>query len=137
MEIQITVDTQGDDSATHDLYYWLRQDRELRRYVEVELARASEASDRMSAGDIINMFVSNGIAAASLLVNVVVAWRAARPSQPGPVTLERGGMTVTVHDTTGDTLSRVAELLASAPHGGDPEATGAGQQSAPSGSGNG
>ncbi|WP_171109606.1 MULTISPECIES: hypothetical protein [Streptomyces] len=136
MEIQITVDTQGDDAATHDLYYWLRQDGELRRHVEFQLARASEASGRMSAGEIINMFVSNGIAAASLLVNVVVAWRAARPSQPGAVTFERGGMTVTVHDTSGETLRRVAELLASEPHGGDPEATGAGQQSAPSVSGN-
>ncbi|MER5396279.1 hypothetical protein [Streptomyces sp. NPDC002599] len=136
MKIRITVDAQGDDAAAHDLYYWLRQDRELRRHVKVELAQASEASGRMSAGEIINMFVSNGIAAASLLVNVAVAWRAARPSQPGIVTFERGGMTVTVHDTSGETLRRVAELLASEPHGGDPEATGAGQQSTPPVSGN-
>lgn len=128
MEIQITVDTQGDDAATHDLYYWLRQDRELRRHMEFELARASEAHDRMGAGEVINMFVSNGIAAASLLVNVVVAWRAGRPSRPGAVTFERDAMTVTVHDTSGDTLRRVAELLASEPRGGEPEATGAGQQ---------
>ncbi len=135
MEIQITVDAQGDDAATHDLYYWLQHDRELRRHTKFELARASEASDRMSAGEIINMFVSNGIAAASLLVNIVVAWRATRPSQRRAVTFERGGMTVTVHDTSGDTLRRVAELVAPEPHGSTPEATSAGQQSAPPGSG--
>lgn len=136
MEIQITVDAQGDDVAAHDLYYWLRQDRDLQRHVEVELEQASEASDRMSAGEIINMFVSNGIAAASLLVNIVVAWRAARPSPPGAVTFERGGMTVTVHDASDETLRRVTELLASGPHGGHPEATGLGQPSAASVSGN-
>jgi len=136
VEIQITVDTQGDDAAAHDLYYWLRQDRELRRHAEAELARASEASDRMNAGETINMFVSNGIAAASLLVNIVVAWRAARPSQPEAVTLERDGMTVTVRDGSDETLRRVVELLASEPHGGGPEGTGVGQPSAPSASGN-
>ncbi|MFF5669476.1 hypothetical protein ACFY8S_04935 [Streptomyces hygroscopicus] len=136
MEIQITVDAQGDDTAAHDLYYWLRQDRELRRHAKVELARASEASDRMNAGEIINMFVSNGIAAASLLVNIVVAWRAARPSPPGAVTIERDGTTVTVHDGADETLRRVVELLASGPHGEDPGAPGAGQPSAPAVSGN-
>ena len=136
MEIHITVDAQGDDAVAHDLYYWLRQDRELRRHAEAELARASEASDRMNAGEIINMFVSNGIAAASLLVNIVVAWRAARPSPPGAVTIERDGMTVTVHDGSDETLRRVVELLASERHGGIPEATGAGQPSVPSVSGN-
>lgn len=134
--MQITVDAQGDDAAAHDLYYWLRQDRELRRYAEVELARASDASDRMNAGEIINMFVSNGIAAGSLLVNIVVAWRAARPSPPGSVIFERDGMTVTVHDGSDETLCRVVELLASEPHGEAPGATGAGQSSAPSVSGN-
>ncbi|TWE20262.1 hypothetical protein FB465_5409 [Kitasatospora atroaurantiaca] len=136
MEMQITVDAQGDDAAAHDLYYWLRQDRELRRYAEVELAQAPDVSDRMNAGEIINMFVSNGIAAASLLVNIVVAWRAARPSPPGVVTFERDGMTVTVHDGLDETLCRVAELLASEPHGGAPGATGVGQSSTPSVSGN-
>ncbi|MFD6149337.1 hypothetical protein [Streptomyces sp. NPDC060243] len=81
MEIQITVDAQGDDAAAHDLYHWLRQDHELRRHTEIQLVQAPEVSDRMSAGETI--FVSNGIAAASLLVNIVVAWRAARPSPPG------------------------------------------------------
>jgi hypothetical protein len=136
VEIQITVDAQGDDAAAHDLYYWLRQDRDLRRHVEVELEQASEVSDRMSAGEIINMFVSNGIAAASLLVNIVVAWRASRPSPPGAVTFEHGGMTVTVHDASDETLRRVALLLAPETHGGDPGATGPGRPSAPSVAGN-
>ena len=136
MEIQITVDAQGDDAAAHDLYYWLRQDHELRRHTEIQLARAPEVSDRMSAGETINMFVSNGIAAASLLVNIVVAWRAARPSPPGAVTFERGGMTVTVHDTSDETLRRVAVLFAPEPRRGNPELTGPGQPSATSVSGN-
>jgi hypothetical protein len=136
VQIQITVDAQGDDAAAHDLYYWLRQDHELRRHAEVQLARAPEASDRMSAGEIINMFVSDGIAAASLLVNIVVAWRGALPSPPGAVTFERGGMSVTVHDTSDETLRRVAVLLAPEPHHGNPEPTGLGQPSATSASGN-
>ncbi|MEJ8652937.1 hypothetical protein WKI65_33940 [Streptomyces sp. MS1.AVA.3] len=133
--MQITVDAQGDDAAAHDLYHWLRQDRELRRHAEAELTHASEASDRMDAGETINMFVSNGLAAASLLANVVVAWRAARPSPPGAVTFDRDGMTVTVHDTSEETLRRVVDLLASAPPGGASGATGTGESSAPSVSG--
>lgn len=78
--MQITVDAEGDDAAAHDLYYWLRQDRELRRHAKADLTQTSEASGRMDAGETINVFVSNGLAAASLLVNIVVAWRAARPS---------------------------------------------------------
>ncbi|SHI00484.1 effector-associated constant component EACC1 [Streptomyces sp. 3214.6] len=115
MKLQITVGSQGDDMAAHDLYHWLRQDRELRRHAQVELALSVGASGRMSAGETINMFVSNGLAAASLLVNIVVAWRTARPSSPGPVVIGRDGMTVTVHDTSEETLRRVATLLASTP----------------------
>ncbi|MFF3613107.1 hypothetical protein [Streptomyces sp. NPDC002580] len=136
MEIQITVDAQGDDTAAHDLYYWLRQDRELRRHVEVELAQASGASDRMSAGETINMFVSNGIAAVGLVVNIVVAWRASRPSPPGAVTFEHGGVTVTVRDASDETMSRVALLLAPETRGGDIGADGPGHPSAPSVAGN-
>ncbi|MCE4942935.1 hypothetical protein LVX13_07295 [Streptomyces albulus] len=132
MELQITVDTQGDDTAAHDLYYWLRQDRELRRHAQVELALPAAPSGRMNAGETINMFVSNGLAAASLLVNIVVAWRTARPSSPGPVVFGRDGMTVTVHDTSEETLRRVAALLASAPPEGTPGTIGTSQASAPS-----
>ncbi|MFF1897126.1 hypothetical protein [Streptomyces sp. NPDC058206] len=132
MELQITVDTQDDDTAAHDLYYWLRQDRELRRHAKVELTLPASASGRMNAGETINMFVSNGLAAASLLVNIVVAWRTARPSSPGPVVIGRDGMTVTVHDTSEDTLRRVATLLASAPPEVAPGTIGARQASAPS-----
>ncbi|WUH19552.1 hypothetical protein OG370_19130 [Streptomyces sp. NBC_00448] len=136
MEIQITVDAQGDDAAALDLYYWLRRDRELRRHVEVELARPSEGSGRMSAGEIINMLVSDGIAAAGLLVNIVGAWQSARPSPPGAVTFERDGMTVTVHDGSDDSLRRVVGLLAPDVHDGDVEDDRAEPPSAPSGSGN-
>ncbi|MET9861903.1 hypothetical protein ABZY93_21775 [Streptomyces smyrnaeus] len=129
--MQITVDTQGDDGAAHDLYYWLWQDRELRRHAEVALTQASESSGHMSPGETLNMFVSNGLAAASLLVNVVVARRAARPSSPGSVTFNRDGMTVTVHDMSEETLRRVADLLASEPSGRAPGAIGTGQSSAP------
>ncbi|MFJ6779697.1 hypothetical protein [Streptomyces yangpuensis] len=115
MELQITVDAQGDDTAAHDLYYWLRQDRGLRRHAEVELALPASASGHMNAGETINMVVSNGLAAASLLVNIVVAWRTARPSSPGPVVIDRNGMTVTIHDTSEETLRRVTALLASVP----------------------
>ncbi|MDI2128892.1 effector-associated constant component EACC1 [Yinghuangia seranimata] len=130
MELQITVDTQGDDTAAHDLYYWLRQDHELRRHAQVELALSASASGRMNAGETINMFVSNGLAAAGLLVNIVVAWRAARPSS-GPVVIGRDGVTVTVHDTSEDTLRRVAALLASAPPLVEPGTVGTSQASAP------
>ncbi|MCX4785448.1 hypothetical protein OG369_04430 [Streptomyces sp. NBC_01221] len=133
--MQIKVDAEGDEAAAHDLYYWLRQDRELRRHAKAVLTQASETSDRMNAGETINMFVSNGLAAASLLVNIVVAWRAARPSSPGTVTFDRDGTTVTVHDTSEETLRRVVDLLASAPPGGASGTTGAGESSAPSGSG--
>ncbi|MEV0124972.1 hypothetical protein AB0I16_26140 [Streptomyces sp. NPDC050703] len=115
MKLQVTVGSQGDDMAAHDLYHWLRQDRELRRHAQVELALPVGASGRMSAGETINMFVSNGLAAASLLVNIVVAWRTARPSSPEPVVIRRDGITVTVHDTSEETLRRVATLLTSAP----------------------
>ncbi|MFH0174698.1 hypothetical protein ACIA6D_10460 [Streptomyces cacaoi] len=132
MELQITVDTQGDDAATHDLYYWLRQDRELRRHAQVELALPASASGRMNAGETINMFVSNGLAAASLLVNIVVAWRTAHPSSPGPVVFGRHAMTVTVHDTSEETLRRVAALLAYTPPEGAPGTIGTSQGAAPS-----
>ncbi|MEV8330448.1 hypothetical protein OG275_24880 [Streptomyces niveus] len=132
MELRITVDTQGDDTAAHDLYYWLRQDRELRRHAQVELALPASTSGRMNAGETINMFVSNGLAAVSLLVNVVVAWRTARPSPSGPVVFGRDGMTVTVHDTSEDTLRRVAALLTSAPPEVAPGTIGTSQASAPS-----
>ncbi|MER5933750.1 hypothetical protein [Streptomyces sp. NPDC002054] len=132
MELQITVDTQGDDMAAHDLYYWLRQDRELRRHAQAELALPAGTSGRMNAGETINMFVSNGLAAASLLVSIVVAWRTARPSSPGPVVFSRDGMTVTVHDTSEDTLRRVAALLASTPPEVAPGTTGTSLASAPS-----
>ncbi|MFJ6439512.1 hypothetical protein [Streptomyces sp. NPDC091649] len=48
MELQITVDTHGDDTAAHDLYYWLRQDRELRRHAQVELALPASVLRRKS-----------------------------------------------------------------------------------------
>ncbi|MEU2248059.1 hypothetical protein [Streptomyces sp. NPDC019224] len=133
--MQITVDAEGDDAAAHDLYYWLRQDRELRRHAKADLTQTSEASGRMDAGETINMFVSNGLAAASLLVNIVVAWRAARPSPPETVTFDRDGMTVTVHDTSEETLRRVADLLSSTPPGGASGAVGMGETTAPSVSG--
>ncbi|MEU4506369.1 hypothetical protein [Streptomyces sp. NPDC024089] len=133
--MQIKVDAEGDDAAAHDLYYWLRQDRELRRHAKADLTQASEASDRMNAGETINMFVSNGLAAAGLLVNIVVAWRAARPSPSETVTFDRDGMTVTVHDTSEETLRRVVNLLSSVPPGRASGATGTGESSAPSASG--
>jgi hypothetical protein len=136
VEIQITVDAVGDDAAAHELYYWLRRDRELRRHVEIELARPSDGSGRMSAGEIINMFISDGIAAAGLLVNIVGSWQAARPSTPGAVTFERDGMTVTVHDGSEEALRRVVELLAPETHGGGAGANDAQPPSAPTGSGN-
>ena len=132
MELQITVEAKGDDAAAHDLYYWLGQDRELRRHAELKLVRASETSDRMNSGEIINMFVSNGIAVASLLVNIVVAWKAARPSPPKAVTFERDGIIVTVRDESDETLRRLIELLTADPHGEASKITGTGQSSAPS-----
>ncbi|MFI8765051.1 hypothetical protein ACIGN6_09030 [Streptomyces sp. NPDC053792] len=106
------------------------------RHAKADLTQASEASDRMNAGETIDMFVSNGLAAASLLVNIVVAWRAARPSPQGTVTFDRDGTTVTVHDTSEESLRRVVDLLAPARPGGASGVTDTGESAAPSGSGN-
>ncbi|MQS37650.1 effector-associated constant component EACC1 [Streptomyces katsurahamanus] len=82
--MRITVDADGDEAAAHDLYNWLRQDRELRRHAKAELTQASEAPGCMNAGEI------GGDVSATLADIATRALRRLMPGASGPAIYHDG-----------------------------------------------
>ncbi|MEU8822872.1 hypothetical protein [Streptomyces sp. NPDC048636] len=117
MEIRIRTD-EGDDGEESllSLYRWLHEDMSLERTAEVELREAPTEEGAMGgAWDTVDVVLTHATALSGLAL-AVATWRSTRPSAP-PLTVERGGVTVTVHSDDPDEVRRLLEALA--PDGAD------------------
>ncbi|TDT97634.1 hypothetical protein EDD99_5791 [Streptomyces sp. 846.5] len=112
--MQVLVRVLGEDAAadTAALHRWLAADPGMRSEAEFSLAAGSREPGSMDGGlDLVNVVISNSIAAASLVVGVVATWRSSR-SRPPEVHLEANGVTVRIRGADDETVRRLAgELL--------------------------
>ncbi|MFD4142815.1 MULTISPECIES: hypothetical protein [unclassified Streptomyces] len=114
MHITVEVDDDPDGRTTVDLYRWLRSDSDLRRTADVAL-RTRGVSGAMGAVEIINIVLTQGIAALNLAVTYA-SWRVARPAAPA-VTIDFPGGSITVRDGGEETVRRIVEALREDPTG--------------------
>ncbi|MGW2063488.1 effector-associated constant component EACC1 [Streptomyces sp. NPDC001937] len=115
MRIQIEVG--ADDDLVRDLYQWLREDPDVRRYVKLELTAASQPVGAMGAVEIINMVMGQGFTALNLALSYA-AWKSARPTAP-PVTVHVSGGSFTLNDASEETMRHLVQALQSAEAAGD------------------
>ncbi|MEU8784869.1 hypothetical protein [Streptomyces sp. NPDC048637] len=111
MRVQVSIETDDGGTALTDLYRWLRQDSELRRHAEVRLLPPRQTSSFMGAVEVIELVVSQGIAAANLAV-AYATWRQGR-AMGGAITITVGEVSVTVKDGSEESIRRIVELLQS------------------------
>ncbi|MEW1795180.1 MULTISPECIES: effector-associated constant component EACC1 [Streptomyces] len=113
------ISVEDDALSVADLRSWLGQDPGTRR---IPVTVESSARGEMSAFDVLEVALGNGIAAANLAV-AVAAWRTARGAALGgrTVRLEHGGTTVSVTNESAEEIDRILRALREGDsEGGDP-----------------
>ncbi|MFJ8648987.1 hypothetical protein ACIRNI_23055 [Streptomyces sp. NPDC093546] len=112
MQVDIVVQTGGDDRIVASLYRWLAQDPDVARHTTVTLVPGPErAGDMGGAFEIINAVVANSIALSSLAV-ACATWRGSRGTATAPVVrITRGDVTVTVENGSPDEVSGIVDAL--------------------------
>lgn len=117
--MRVRISVEGDALSVADLRSWLGRDPGTRR---IPVTVESSARGEMSAFDVLEVALGNGIAAANLAV-AVAAWRTARGAALGgrTVRLEHGGTTVSVTDASAEEIDRILRALREGDsEGGDP-----------------
>ncbi|MET9430132.1 MULTISPECIES: hypothetical protein [unclassified Streptomyces] len=110
MQVDIVVQTGGDDRIVASLYRWLAQDPDVARHTTVTLVPGPErAGDMGGAFEIINAVVANSIALGSLAV-ACATWRGSRGTAP-VVRIRRGDVTVTVENGSPEEVSGIVDAL--------------------------
>ncbi|MER6206584.1 effector-associated constant component EACC1 [Streptomyces sp. NPDC001642] len=112
MHIVIESVAQDDRGTISDLYRWLGQDPEVRRYVTATLDSRPESPTAMGAVEVINLVLGQGFTALNLAL-AYASWRNARPAAP-PITITVGIESITVQDASEETVRCLAEALQSA-----------------------
>ncbi|GAA2577011.1 hypothetical protein GCM10010304_17320 [Streptomyces roseoviolaceus] len=112
MHAEIRVATDDGGETITDLYSWLRQDRDLRRHVDVRRRAPRQTGGAMGVLDIVDVVFSgvstaSGVAAFALSY---ISWRRAHPRSP-EVTITVNGMPITFRNADEETVSRVVERL--------------------------
>ncbi|NGO74320.1 hypothetical protein G6045_01265 [Streptomyces sp. YC504] len=110
MDIGISIGAEADEAELRSLYQWLRDDSHVRRYARVRLDEKEPAPGHMG-GDLegIRLMLESGFQ----LANFVLAWLAWRGSRPKPpeITVESGGVTVTLSGQDAATAERILAAL--------------------------
>ncbi|MFF8941757.1 hypothetical protein ACF1A5_05635 [Streptomyces sp. NPDC014864] len=132
MHIKIAV-AADDSTVIHDLYYWFRQDEDIRRHAEIRLQPPPQASGTMGAVEIIDMVFNHGFNLANLALGYAT-WRATRPAAP-PVTITVDDVSVTLRNGSEDEVRRIVNLLRPASPAGSTEDSGARQHQGQTASG--
>jgi hypothetical protein len=104
-----------DQDRSHDLvsmHHWLSRNADLVRHARVRL-RSADSGPHMGAMDVIDVVLSNTLAAASLLV-AYRAWRESR-TDPPTVEFEINGIRIVVTDATPETLEALTEAMRALP----------------------
>lgn len=112
MHIVIESAEQDDRGAISDLYRWLGQDPEVRRYATANLDSRPEPPTAMGAVEVINLVLSQGFTALNLAL-AYASWRNARPAAP-PITITVGIESITVQDASEETVRCLTQVLQSA-----------------------
>jgi len=109
-EYHIFVASDDGGQAQRSLAEWLRNDDEIRRMALVRLAHTAPGSGEMGVGlDVVQLVVDSGFQVASLAL-AYAAWHGSRPGQPS-VTIEHGGVRVTVNGADPDAVSTIVSAL--------------------------
>jgi hypothetical protein len=108
--IQIRVTGPDSDRELNSLYEWLREEPDIRRHARASLVAAEPGpADMGAAFEIIQLVVDSGFQALSLAL-AYATWRATRPGRP-QVSIERGGVRITLDDAKPDTVESIVRAL--------------------------
>jgi len=115
--VSITVAGHPEPRLLTSLFGWLDRNHELRRNATITPVTDVAAPGRQNAIDIIELVLSNSLAAGSLLL-AFRSWRKDRPASP-PVTITVNGVSFTVRDASPESLAALEAALREAFPGED------------------
>jgi hypothetical protein len=124
MDLQISMADGADIDEIASLYRWLSQDPDVIREAALSLGASADHPDAMAPVlDVINVVVSNSIAAVSMVLAAIALWRQNRAPAP-EVRVATVTVTVTVQDADPDTLVQVAAKITNVGQHGSADAAG-------------
>ncbi|MEW2353345.1 hypothetical protein [Spirillospora sp. NPDC029432] len=108
MLIKVRIDGRYADEELRSLYTWLRQEPEIRRNVELDLATEGPLEGKMGDGlDLITLAVT-GTLAFPAFIHTIANWRHNRRREY-QVTVEIGDKKVVVPDADKDLILKIVE----------------------------
>lgn len=113
MELKVSIDDEKGQGEIASLYGWLSQDPDVIREADLSLSSASDQESALGPSlEIINIIISNSIAAASVVLAAITLWRQNRSSTP-EVRIEAVNTSISVNVSSDDSkvlAQKAAEL---------------------------